>query len=25
MKARLVVESGDWSLMKGQPSFENID
>jgi tetratricopeptide (TPR) repeat protein len=25
MKARLVVESGDWSLMKGQGSFENID
>jgi hypothetical protein len=25
MKARLVVESGDWSLMKGQGSFDNID
>jgi tetratricopeptide (TPR) repeat protein len=25
MKARLVVESGDWALMKGQGSFENID
>jgi tetratricopeptide (TPR) repeat protein len=25
MKARLVVESGDWALMKGQPSFDNID
>src|SRR5207253_4170284 len=25
MKARLVVESGDWALMKGQGSFDNID
>ncbi len=25
MKARLVVESGDWSPMKGQGSFDNID
>jgi tetratricopeptide (TPR) repeat protein len=25
MKARLVVESGDWAPMKGQASFENID
>ena len=25
MKARLVVESGDWTPMKGQPSFDNID
>ena len=25
MKARLVVESGDWPSMKGQGSFENID
>ncbi|HEY1911130.1 MAG TPA: hypothetical protein VGG73_09415, partial [Vicinamibacterales bacterium] len=25
MKARLVVESGDWALMKGQSSFDNID
>jgi tetratricopeptide (TPR) repeat protein len=25
MKARLVVESGDWTPMKGQGSFENID
>jgi predicted Zn-dependent protease len=25
MKARLVVESGDWAPMKGQPSFDNID
>jgi tetratricopeptide (TPR) repeat protein len=25
MKARLVVESGEWNLMKGQGSFENID
>jgi tetratricopeptide (TPR) repeat protein len=25
MKARLVVESGDWASMKGQGSFENID
>jgi tetratricopeptide (TPR) repeat protein len=25
MKARLVVESGDWSLMKGQGNFDNID
>ena len=25
MKARLVVESGDWALMKGQGGFENID
>ena len=25
MKARLVVESGDWAQMKGQGSFENID
>ena len=25
MKARLVVESGDWTLMKGQGSFDNID
>ena len=25
MKARLVVESGDWAPMKGQPTFDNID
>jgi tetratricopeptide (TPR) repeat protein len=25
MKARLVIESGDWTPMKGQPSFDNID
>jgi len=25
MKARLVVESGDWAAMKGQGSFDNID
>jgi tetratricopeptide (TPR) repeat protein len=25
MKARLVIESGDWAPMKGQPSFDNID
>ena len=25
MKARLVVESGDWVPMKGQPGFDNID
>jgi tetratricopeptide (TPR) repeat protein len=25
MKARLVVESGDWAPMKGQASFDNID
>jgi tetratricopeptide (TPR) repeat protein len=25
MKARLVVESGDWAQMKGQGSFDNID
>jgi len=25
MKARLVVESGDWAAMKGQGSFGNID
>ena len=25
MKARLVVESGDWAQMRGQGSFENID
>jgi hypothetical protein len=25
MKARLVVESGDWEAMKGQGSFDNID
>jgi tetratricopeptide (TPR) repeat protein len=25
MKARLVVESGDWMAMKGQGSFDNID
>jgi tetratricopeptide (TPR) repeat protein len=25
MKARLVVESADWALMKGQGSFDNID
>jgi tetratricopeptide (TPR) repeat protein len=25
MKARLVVESGEWGLMKGQGAFENID
>jgi tetratricopeptide (TPR) repeat protein len=24
-RARFVVESGDWSMMKGQGSFENID
>jgi hypothetical protein len=25
MKARLVVEAGDWAVMKGQGSFDNID
>ena len=25
MKARFVVESGDWTVMKGQGNFENID
>ena len=25
MRARLVVESGRWQLMKGQPSFDNVD
>src|SRR5205823_13842682 len=25
MRARLVVESGDWSIMRGKGSFENID
>jgi tetratricopeptide (TPR) repeat protein len=25
LRARLVVESGDWAVMKGQGSFENID
>jgi hypothetical protein len=25
MKARLVIESGDWAPMKGQGSFDNID
>ena len=25
MKARLVLENGDWKQMQGQPSFENID
>src|SRR5207244_8180911 len=25
MKARLVVESGDWTATKGQGSFDNID
>ena len=25
MRARLVVESGDWAPMKGRPSFDNID
>ena len=25
MKARLVIESGDWAPMKGQASFDNID
>ena len=25
MKARMVVESGDWAQMKGQGSFDNID
>jgi tetratricopeptide (TPR) repeat protein len=25
MKARLVIESADWALMKGQGSFDNID
>jgi tetratricopeptide (TPR) repeat protein len=25
MRARLVVESGRWELMKGQPSFDNVD
>jgi len=25
MRARLVVESGDWTSMKGQGTFENID
>src|SRR5262249_57513112 len=25
MKARLIVESGDWASMKGQGSFDNID
>ncbi len=25
MKARLVLENGDWKQMKGQPNFDNID
>jgi hypothetical protein len=25
MRARFVVESGRWELMKGQPSFDNVD
>ena len=25
MRARLVIESGDWAPMKGQPNFDNID
>jgi tetratricopeptide (TPR) repeat protein len=25
MRARLVIESGRWELMKGQPSFDNVD
>ena len=25
MRARFVVESGRWDLMKGQPSFDNVD
>jgi tetratricopeptide (TPR) repeat protein len=25
MRARMVVESGRWELMKGQPSFDNVD
>src|SRR5437762_13216638 len=25
MRARLVVESGEWALMKGQGTFDNID
>src|SRR5262245_54277602 len=25
MRARLVVDSGRWELMKGQPSFDNVD
>jgi tetratricopeptide (TPR) repeat protein len=25
MRARFVVESGRWALMKGQPSFDNVD
>src|SRR5205823_3904213 len=25
MRARLVVEGGDWNTMKGQGSFDNID
>jgi tetratricopeptide (TPR) repeat protein len=25
MKARLVLENGDWKVMQGQPNFDNID
>lgn len=25
MRARLVVESGRWEMMRGQPSFDNVD
>lgn len=25
MRARYVIESGDWEMMKSQPSFDNID
>ena len=25
MRARLLVESGQWELMRGQPSFDNVD
>jgi tetratricopeptide (TPR) repeat protein len=25
MRARFIVESGQWDLMKGQPSFDNVD
>jgi tetratricopeptide (TPR) repeat protein len=25
MRARFIVESGRWELMKGQPSFDNVD
>ena len=25
MRARYVIESGDWEMLKGQPTFDNID